>query len=199
MCLFDGTYLQLNECIHHDLSIVRMKEVLETACSGAEGSQQEGTVRDTLGPRGGHLHRVMGRDTGGDLASLRKGLGDDRISDSGGLLLVRGADPGKDDDLLDWTTILLVDLHNVEKPIDGEELGGGNAGDPGIVDGDRKVVRFDTPGETTNSYLAQHAHLAGNLGLQYHTDTDTFSVKDRRGQHCLNGVANGVTKIDEIA
>ena len=176
-----------------------MEEVLETACSTAEGSQQEGTVRDALGPRGGHLNRVMSRDTGNDLASLGKGLGDDGVSDSGGLLLVCGADPGKDDDLLDWTTVLLVDLHNVEKSINSDEFDSWNAGDSGIVDGHGKVVRLETPGETTDAYLAQHTHLAGDLRLQYHSDTDTFSVKDGRGQNSLNGMTDGMAKVDQIA
>ena len=95
----------------------------------------------------------MSRDAGDDLASLRKGLGDDGISDRGGFLLVCSADPGKDDNLLDRTTVLLVDLHNVEKLINGDELGSRNASNSGVVDGHRKVVRPETPGETTDTYL----------------------------------------------
>jgi len=123
----------------------------------------------------------MSRDTGNNLASLGKGLGDDRISDSGGLLFVCGTDPRKDNDLLDWTAVLLINLHDIEKPIDSDKLGSGNASDSGIADGHGKVVRLETPGEAANAYLAQHAHLAGNLGLQYHSDTDTFSMKDGGG------------------
>ena len=107
----------------------------------------------------------MSRDTGDDLASLGKGLGNDGISDRGGLLLVCGADPGEDDNLLDWTAVLLVDPHDVEKLIDSDELGSGNASNSGIVDGHGEVVRLETPGETTDTYLAQYAHLAGNFGL----------------------------------
>jgi hypothetical protein len=69
----------------------------------------------------------------------------------------------------------------------------------GIVDGHGKVVCLETPGEATNSHLAQHAHLTGNLGLQYHSDTDTFSVKNGRGQNRLNGVTDGMAEVDEIA
>lgn len=142
-----------------------MKEVLETTCSSAEGSQQEGTVRDALGPGCGHLNGVIGRDAWNDLTSLGKGFSDDGIGDAGGLLLVCGTDPRKDDNLLDWTTILLVNLHDIEKPINGDEFGGGNTSDTGIVDGDGKVECLETPGETANSYLAQYAHLTGDLGL----------------------------------
>lgn len=176
-----------------------MEEVLEAACSSAKGGQQEGAVGDALGPGGGHSNRVVSRDTGNDLTSLRKGLGNDGISDCGGLLLVCGADLGKDDDLLDWTTVLLVDPHDIEKPVDSDKLGGRNASDPGIVDGDREVVRLETPGETTDAYLAQHTHLAGNLGLQYHSDTDAFSVKNGGGQNSLDSMADAVAKVDEIA
>lgn len=176
-----------------------MKEVLETACSSAESGQQEGAVRDAFGSGCGHSNGVTGRCTGNDLASFRKGFGDDGISDSGGLLLVGSADPGEDNDLLNWTTILLINLHDIKEPIDSDEPGGGNASDTGIGDGDGKVVGLETPGETTNSYLAQHSHLTGNLGLQYHSDTDTFSVKNGRGQNRLNGVTDGVPEIDEIA
>ena len=197
--MFGRTHLQFNECVHHDLGIIRVEEVLETARSGTEGSQQEGTVGDALGPRSGQLNRVMSRDAGNDLTSLRKGLGNDRISDSGSLLLVCGTDPGKDDNLLDRTTILLVDLHDVEKPIDSDELDSRNASDSGIVDRYGKVVRLETPGEPTNAYLAQHAHLAGNLRLQYHSDTDAFSVENGRGQNGFDGVTDGMAKVDQIA
>lgn len=176
-----------------------MKEVLETTCSSAEGGQQEGTVRDTLGPGCGHSNGVMSRDTGDDLASLGKSFSDDGISDSGSLLLVCGADPRKDDNLLYWAAILLVNLHDIEKPVDGDKLGGGNAGNTGIVDGDGKAVCLETPGETANGYLTQHSHLTGNLCLQNHPDTDTFTMKNGRGQNCLNGVTDGMTEIDEIA
>ena len=142
-----------------------MKEVLETACSSAEGCQQEGSVRDALGSGRGHLNRVMSWDTGNDLTSLGKGFSDNGIGDSGGLLFVCGADGRKDDDLLDWTAILLVNFHDIEKPIDGDELRSGNASDTGIVEGNGKVVCLETPGETANSYLAQHGHLTGNLCL----------------------------------
>jgi hypothetical protein len=138
----------------------------------------------------------MGWNTGNDLASLRKRLGDDGISDAGGLLLVCGADSRKDDDLLDWTAVLLVNLHNIEEPIDSDKLGSGNASDSGIVDGHGKVVRLETPGETTNAYLAQHAHLAGDLRLQYHSDTDTFSVKNGGSQNGLDGMTDGMAEVD---
>ena len=142
-----------------------MEEVLETACSRAEGGQEEGAVGDALGPRGGHSNGVMGWNTGDDFASIRKGLGNDGIGNCGGLLLVCSADPGKDDNLLDRTTVLLIDPHDVEKPIDGDKLGSGNARNPGIVDGHGEVVRLETPGETTDAYLGQYAHLAGDLGF----------------------------------
>ena len=176
-----------------------MEEVLETACSSAKGSEEKGAIGNALGPRSGQSNGVMSRDTGNDLTGLRKGFGDDGIRDPSGLLLVRGTDPGKDDDLLDWTTVLFVDLHDIEKSIDSDELGSGNASDSGVVDRHRKVVRLETPGETTNAYLAQDAHLAGNLGLQYHSDTDTFSVKNGRGQNGFDGVADSMAEIDKIA
>ena len=176
-----------------------MEEVLETAGSGAKGSQQEGAVGDALGSRGGHSNGVVSRDTGNDLASLRKGLGDHGVGDSGGLLLVCGTNPRKNDNLLDWTAVLLVDLHNIEKPVDGDELGSGNAGDSGVADGHRKIVRPEASGETTNAYLAQHAHLAGDLRLQYHSDTDAFSVKDSRSQNGLDSVTDGMAEVDQIA
>lgn len=130
---FRSTYLQFHECIHHDLSIVRVKEVLEPACSSAEGGQQEGTVRNALGSGGGHSNRIMGGNTGDDLTSLGKDFSDDGIGDTGGLLLIGCADPGKDDNLFHRTTVLLVDLHDIEKPVDGDKLGGGNASDTGVV------------------------------------------------------------------
>lgn len=142
-----------------------MEEILETTCSSTEGGEEEGAVRDAFGPRGGQFNRIMSRDTGDDLASLGKGLGDDGISDCGGFLLVCGADPRKDDDLLDWTTVLLVDPHDVEKSIDSDELGSGNTRNSGIFDGYGKVVRLETPGKTTDSDLTQDAHLAGNFSL----------------------------------
>ena len=173
-----------------------MEEVLETARPSAKGSQQEGAVGDALGPRSGQLNGVMSGNTRNDLASLRKGLGNDGISDSSGLLLVCGTDPREDDNLLDWTAVLLVNLHNIEKLIDSDELRGGNASDSGIVDGHRKVVRLETPGETTNAHLTQHAHLTGDLCLQYHSDTDTFSVENGRGQNGLDGVTDSMTEVD---
>lgn len=196
---FRSTYLQFDKRIHHDLGIVRVKEVLETTCSSTEGGQQEGTVGYALGPWCGHSNRVMSRDAGNDLASFGKGFSDDGIGNTGGLLLVCGANPGKDDDLLDRTTVLLVNLHDIEEPIDSDEFGGGNASDTGVIGGDGKVVCLERPSETANSYLAQHAHLAGNLGLQYHSDTDTFSVKNGRGQNGLDGVTGGMTEVNEIA
>ena len=176
-----------------------MEEILETTCSSAECSQEKGTVRDALGSGCGHPNRVMGRDPWDNLTSLREGLGDDGICNAGGFLLVCGADPGKDNDLLDWTAILFVNLHDVEEPMDRNELYGRNAGNTGIVNGDGKVIRLETPGEATNSHLAQYAHLAGNLCLQYHPDTDTFTVKNSGSQHGLNGVADGMAEIYEIA
>ena len=142
-----------------------MEEILETACPSTEGSEEEGTVGNTLGARGCHRDGVMSRDTRDDLTSLRKGLDNDWVGDCGGLLLIRGADPREDDDLLDWTAVLLINPHDAEKPINSDKLGGGNARDPGVVDRYGKVVRLETPGKTTNGDLAQYAHLAGDLGL----------------------------------
>lgn len=173
-----------------------MEEILETACPSTEGSQQEGAVGDTLGPRSSHSNGVVSRDTGNDLASLGERLGDDGVSDPGGLLLVRGADPRKNDNLLDRTAVLLVDLHNIEESVDRDKLGGGDARDSGVVDGHGKVVRLETPSEATNAYLPQHAHLAGNLRFQYHSDTDAFSVENGGGQNCLDSVADGMAEVD---
>lgn len=141
----------------------------------------------------------MGGNTGDDLASLRQSLDDDGISNCGSFLLVCGANPGKDDDLLDGATVLLIDPHDVEKPIDSDESGSGNAGNSGIIDGHGKVVGLETPSKTTNGYLTQDTHLAGDLGFQYHSDADTFSVKNRRGQNSLDGMADGMAKVDKIA
>lgn len=191
--------LHLDEGRHHDLSVVRVKEVAELANAVAEGSEDESTVGDGLGSRSGELEVGVGRRAGVDLNGGREGAGDDIVLDSRGALLERLADAREEHNFLDVAQILLVDAHDVEEGLDLEALGLGELGEERIVEADGEAVGLDAASEPSNSSVAESSETASDLGLENHADGNALAVEDVGSDDGLDGMAKGVAKVDEVA
>lgn len=181
-----------------------MKQVSHTASSASQSGKNERSVADTLAAGSTHHHFLVARRGFGgnialDLDGLAKDPLDDSVIDRGCLLFIRLADPAEQDNLLLMTRVLLVNLHDIEQFADTKRFAGGQAGDPGIVKGDRQGVGGETPGETAHGDLAENAQLSSDLGLQYDTDGYTFTVQHLGRKNSFDSVPDRMTKVDEIS
>jgi hypothetical protein len=181
------------------LGVVAVKQVAQAAGAVSERGEHKRTVGDTLATRGAHPNRVSARDTRNDTAGFGQHAANNLVLDPGSALLVRLADPRQQHNLLLRARVLLVDLHNVQQTVDGQETRRGDGGDPRVLHGSRETVRLERAGETADANLAEYAALTGNFSFEDHPNSNALSVKDRGGKHGLDSMADGVTKVDEVA
>lgn len=64
---------------------------------------------------------------------------------------------------------------------------------------DRQTVGSKTPRKTSDGNLTEDAQLSCDLGFQNDTDRDALAVKHFRSQNSLDGVPDGMTKVDKIS
>lgn len=181
-----------------------MEQVSHTASSATQSGKNERSVADTLAPRGAHHDFLVARrgfsgNVALDLDGFAKDPLDNSVIDRGCLLFIRLADPAEQDDLLLMTRVLLVNLHDIEQFGNAKGFTCGQAGDPGVVEGDRQGVGGETPGKTSNSDLAKNAQLSSDLGFQYDTDGYTFTVQHLRRKNSFNSVPDGMPKVDKVS
>src|SRR5258706_10511815 len=124
-----GAYFEVIEGSHHDLRIIRVKEVLQTAGPSSKSSKHESPVGDTLRARSSHGHRAIFRDSRNDFDSIRKCFSDNIIWDHCRLLFIGRPDSRKQHDFFGRARIFLVDLHNIKQAVNSEELRSWNGGD----------------------------------------------------------------------
>jgi len=176
-----------------------VKEVSESTRSSRESSEDESSVRDTLGSWSRHLDRTERRNSRLDLDRITENLPDHLVLDSRRLGFERRPDPVEENDLLLGSRVLLVDSHNIEESVDGEKLGLRKGRDPGIRDGDGETVGFESSFQTTDGDLGEDSEMSSDFSFEDDTDSDAFSVKDLGGNDGFDGVSDGVPKVDEVS
>lgn len=114
-------------------------------------------------------------------------------------MLIGSTDSRQNHNFLLGATVLLVDFHNIQKAVDGQQLRCREAGNARICQGHRQIVSLERTSEPTYADLREDSHLSGDLSLEDHADTNTLAVEDSRGKDSLNGMADRVSKVDEVA
>ena len=130
---------------------------------------------------------------------IAEDLPDHLVLDSRRFGFKRRSDPVEENDLLLGSRVLLVDSHDIEESVDGEELGLRKGGDPGIRDGDGKTVGFESSFQSTDGDLGEDSEMSSDFGFEDDTDGDAFSVKDLRSNDGFDGVSDGVSEVDEVS
>ena len=119
------------------------------------------------------------------------------------------SDARQEDDFLEFRSgILLVDGHAVEEASDGD-LGsrcsaclGLGAEDEGVGEGSWKAIGLDATAESSDADLAEASFssaTSGDLGFEDHAYGDALAVEKVGCEEGLDGVADGVAKVDEVA
>ena len=191
-------YLEVIEGRHHDLRVIRMKEVLQTASPSSKSSKHKSPVGDTLRARSGQGRGAILRDTRNHFDSVRECFSDDTILDRSRFLFIGRADSREEHYFFGWTRVFLVDLHNIQQAANAEELRSWNSGDSGIIDRGREIVGLQSSSKSADCDLAENAHRTSDFCFKDHTDRDAFSVQDGWGKNGLYRMANGMTEIDEV-
>jgi len=60
-------------------------------------------------------------------------------------------------------------------------------------------MSLEATSESSDCSISECSHRASDLCFEYHSNTDTFSVKDIRSHDCLDSVSDSVTEVDEVA
>ncbi|KAI3485871.1 hypothetical protein L1887_50669 [Cichorium endivia] len=197
----EASGVEVCETGHHDLGVVRVKHVAESAGVAGKSSEDERAVGDGFGAWSGEgdLGVVGLLEDGRDGGAEGENAADDVVADGGGHVFDGVADGVKKDDLLVGARVLLVDLHDVEEAVDGDVEGLGKAGDAGVGERDREVVLLEAASEATDGDLAEAVHVARDLCLEDHADGDALAVEHLGGEDGLDGVADRVAKVDKVA
>jgi hypothetical protein len=193
------TYLEFMKSGHHDLSVIGVQQVSQSAGAASEGSQHESAIRKALRTRRGHANWTLRRHSGDNLGSLGESFPYDGVRNDAGLLLHRLADGGKEHDLLLRPAVLLIDPHDVQQAVDAEKPRSGHGHDARIRQRDGQVVALQAAREAPDADLSEVPELAGHLGLEDHPHADALAVQYAGRQHGFDRVSDRVAKVDEVA
>ena len=195
----EGSSTKTLQSVHHNLRVIGVQQVLDADSARAESGKNESSVRDTLRTRG-CAGDIQGRcDTRVHLNAGSKNNANFIVRYNAGLGFIRPTDGRQQDHLFLRTVVLLVERHVKEQLVDRAMLACCHLPDPRVLQRCRQTVGGNALDNSSHGNSLQHTDVSGKLGFLDHTNSDTFSVKDLRGQNGFDGVANGVTPVQKVS